>query len=47
MYCAIIEIVPLFGVCAVVNVFSVKVGGSRIGIEVLELLVVGEPTDDL
>ena len=47
MYCAIIEIVPLLGVGAVVNVFLVEVGGSRIGIEVLELLVIGEPANNL
>ena len=46
MYCAIIEIVPLMGVGAVVDVFSVEIGSSRIGVEVLELLVVGEPTND-
>ena len=47
MYCAIIEVVPLMGVGAVVDVFSVEIGGSRIRIEVLKLLVVGEPANDL
>ena len=46
MYRAIIEIVPLLRVGAVVDVFSVKIGSSGIGIEVLKLLVVGESTNN-
>ena len=46
MYCAIVEIVPLLRVGAVVDVFSVKVGGSGVGIKVFDSLVVGEPAND-
>ena len=47
MYRAIIEVVPLMGVGAVIDVFSVEIGGSQIRIEVLELLLVEEPANDL
>ena len=43
---AIIEVIPLMGIGAVIDVFSVEIGGSRIGIKVLELLVIGEPAND-
>ena len=46
MYCVIIEILPLLGDNIVIDVFPLKVGGSRIGIKVLKLLVVGEPANN-
>ena len=42
----IIEVTPNFGEGAVVDIFSIKAGVSSKWVDILELLVIGEPADN-
>ena len=46
MYRVIIEVFPSFGKSVIIDSLSVEVGNSCKGVDILELLVIGEPADN-